>query len=91
MTHRQGQGGSLRAAPPCDALRELRLQHCQLTADDAASLMLVAGRLRVLHLTGWVIWHHTSQNLMAKHAGRAAGNSHAFVVRNAYAALRALK
>ena len=36
--------------PPYDTLRDLRLMDCELTAAAVASLAVVAGRLRVLHL-----------------------------------------
>jgi hypothetical protein len=39
------------ALPPYDTLRDLRLMDCELTADAVASLAVVAGRLRVLHLS----------------------------------------
>jgi hypothetical protein len=45
------QGGAEVPLPPYDTLRDLRLRECWLTADAAANLAVVAGRLRVLHMS----------------------------------------
>jgi hypothetical protein len=47
---RHTQSDDAAVPPPCDTLRDLRVDVCEMTYDEAVQLATVAGRLRVLRL-----------------------------------------